>query len=312
MCIRPPQIRIENPAGPPFIFPGLCRRCWQCNKNRVEDYVGRSLAERSESEATVAVTLTYAKRDDLAETIVRPEHFQRFIRAIRRKGTLVRYLGVAEKGERKGRVHFHAILFFHTPPPDWPQQQRFHIPEWPHGHVYADWVTDHADPARSLRYVCKYLLKGQSLWYTLSKKPPIGWAYFEKLAAGYVKAGVLPTRLEYMVPGSDRVFKMTGTTRRNFLQLLVREFDQRGSSAVWRLSQNVEQAVDSMERWRVAREEAGIDVSADFNALALDLERRRPDPDKVAAQLRAIEILYAWADFERGEEDGQTEEQYWR
>ena len=92
--------------------PIACRQCWRCKKNRINDYVGRCLAEAATSLHVCAITLTYAPRDDLADKVLNPRHFQLFMKLLRRAGHKVRYLVAGEYGDLKGRSHFHALLFF--------------------------------------------------------------------------------------------------------------------------------------------------------------------------------------------------------
>ncbi len=51
MCIAPIKLDDGTEVG--------CRECWQCRKRRVNDYVGRCIAESKFAKKTYAVTLTY-------------------------------------------------------------------------------------------------------------------------------------------------------------------------------------------------------------------------------------------------------------
>ena len=162
MCINPSYIWVQ--CGPKWEKqPTGCKRCWRCKQNRVNDYVGRCLAEAAVSSHTCVVNLTYAPREDLADKLLQPRHFQLFIKLLRRAGHKVRYFVAGEYGEEKGRAHFHAVLFFthivkqdKTPFYNWdhkydpetsarfsdkiPQKEMVHIREWPHGHITCDWA----------------------------------------------------------------------------------------------------------------------------------------------------------------------------
>ncbi|UIB81390.1 replication initiator protein [Flyfo microvirus Tbat2_93] len=252
MCKQPTYTWVHR--GPKWEKqPVPCRKCWQCQKDRLNDYVGRSLAEAATSQVTAAVTLTYAPRDDLADKVIHPRHFQLFMKLLRRAGHKVRYLVAGEYGDTKGRAHFHAILFFEDLVPlhdqfplydagivpvykdDYPQgvtqenapfcreiaQMRMvHCREWPHGHIQVDWNGDE----KAIRYVCKYLLKADKnqAWFSLSKKPPLGFAWFMEKAEIARDLGVLPVRFEYHPPGGDknRTYYLTGASRREFLNAI--------------------------------------------------------------------------------------------
>lgn len=245
MCISPNFVWVER--GPKLEQqPVACRQCWRCKRNRVEDYVGRCLAEASVSPHTCAITLTYAPRDDLADRVPVPRHFQLFMKLLRKAGHKVRYFVVAEYGDLKGRVHFHAILFFtHIEPSrgvvprykddyplgvtqddapfcrEIPSKRMVHIREWPHGHIECDWSAD----ARAVRYVCKYLTREdkQNGWFSLSKKPALGAEFFAKRAAMARDLDVLPHSFEYLPPGAkkDGKYLMTGATRRDYLAAVI-------------------------------------------------------------------------------------------
>ncbi|HMM08327.1 MAG TPA: hypothetical protein PKA35_04305 [Paracoccus solventivorans] len=251
MCINPQNIWVLR--GPKYEnLPVPCKKCWRCKQNRVNDYAARCMAEAVYSERTCAITLTYAPRDDLADKILHPKHFQLFMKLLRRAGHKVRYLVVGEYGDLKGRTHFHAILFFQSLLPrvdqyplydrgisprykddypagksqddapfcsEIPQKRMVHIREWPHGHIKVDWRADE----RAIRYVCKYLLKGtKEYWFSLSKKPTLGYQWFQEKAAKARELGVLPSGFEYLPPGGNRKkpYLMTGATRRDYLNAI--------------------------------------------------------------------------------------------
>lgn len=237
MCILPNFVWID--LGSKWEKqPVACRQCWRCKENRVNDYVGRALAEGSVSQETCTITLTYAPRDDLADKVLTPRHFQLFMKLLRRAGHKVRYLVAGEYGDLKGRSHFHAILFFsHIAPsptgevPGWqthdapfcrqiPQKRMVHIREWPHGHIKCDWSADE----RSARYVCKYLLEDDknNAWFSISKKPALGAAWFAKKAQTAKEYSVMPSSFEYLPPGGnrDKSFLMTGATRRDYMNAI--------------------------------------------------------------------------------------------
>lgn len=270
MCISPSNVWVER--GPKWEqVPVPCKSCWRCKQNRVNDYVARSLAEAAYSETVATVNLTYAPRDDLADKVLHPRHFQLFMKLLRRAGHEVRYLVAGEYGSLKERAHFHAILFFrHLVPlegreikigkdlfvpaivpryiddyPDgWgqehapfcseiPQERMVHIREWPHGHITVDWSADE----RAIRYVCKYLLADDknSAWFSLSKKPALGAAFFAQKAAIASELGVLPRKFEYQPPGGskDRPYLMTGASRRDYLNAITTDPDKRKRMSEW-------------------------------------------------------------------------------
>lgn len=279
--------------------PVPCRKCWQCRQLRFNDYVGRSLAEAAYSERVCTLTLTYAPRDDLADRVLHPRHFQLFMKLLRRAGHKVRYLVAGEYGDLRGRAHFHAILFFqhlasqephrdyynrdHLADP-WasnpfsdqiPQMRMSHIREWPHGHVLADWNSDE----RSIRYVCKYILKDterKESWFSLSKKPPLGAAFFAEKAETARASGVLPSTWNYLPPGADKArrYPITGATRRDYLNAVTQDPNDKPRMSEWTLK-----TFEKHERARLL--DYLNSLSAEVQEKAF-LDRRQAEEDQAA------------------------------
>jgi hypothetical protein len=222
MCKNPEFVWVQRGEGHEKVNVP-CRKCDLCKYNRLNDYVGRALAEASTSDWVCAVTLTYRPRDDLADKIITPPHAQAFIRSLRDRHHKIRYLIAGEYGSLRGRAHFHVLLFGIGKRPQipngevWPHHQNFHDISWPHGHMFADWNADE----KAMRYTLKYILKDQSkdTWMSLSKQPPLGAAFFRNKADELVRARVFPSSFNYLPPGGDseRLYYMTRTTRRDYL-----------------------------------------------------------------------------------------------
>lgn len=227
------------------------------------------MAEAAYSTKSCVVNLTYAPRDDLADKMLTPRHFQLFMKLLRRAGHKVRYLVAGEYGDEKGRAHFHAILFFtHIQPlvykdktgkiiqrgmcpryiddypegfsqddapfcEEIPQERMVHIREWSHGHITVDWNVDE----RSVRYVCKYLTSDDknNAWFSLSKKPALGAAFFAEKARKARELGVLPSSFEYIPPGGnpDKKYLMTGATRRDYMNAITKDNKYRSRMNEW-------------------------------------------------------------------------------
>ena len=225
MCTQPGLL----PDGTEF----ACRKCWQCRERKIDDWVGRCIAENKTAIAAHSITLTYG-RDELGEE----DHFraawltysdvQKYFKRLRKDGYKFRYLVAGEYGSTKGRAHWHLLMFWENKVP--PHElttvvaKRFDNKYWPHGYQHWEKPT-----AASIRYVCKYIQKDigkeeRQGHLSMSKKPPLGYAYFRNLAQKYVDAGLAPQNLEYHFPevkdknGRPKQFHMTGTTARNFIE----------------------------------------------------------------------------------------------
>lgn len=254
----------------PVRIPVPCRVCPICRMRRVNDLVGRALCEASTSTWTLTLTLTYAPGSGGYEREIFPPHFQNFVRKLRSKSPL-RYLAVGEYGSLRGRAHFHVILFGTTDArPNIPDKENTHIKAWPHGHVYADWSGDRS----AIRYCLKYVLKDQNeltprrlpLWVSMSKKPPLGAAYFEARAKQFAEWGILPTSWLYEPPGGDgRKYNLTGVTRINYLRDIVRGL--RGKVPWEQLEPFIAEAIEGMNLVDFKKLCAQIDPEEDWQRL---------------------------------------------
>lgn len=221
MCIRPTTVHLPyNNGYRPQQVP--CGYCWACLKNQTNDLVGRCLLEAQYSDYSRVLTLTYDDRrlvtPDRARLIFK-EDFQKFMYRMRAKRVgrtgpnqyKIRYVGAGEYGSRKGRTHFHVVLFGKGQPPDIALNKKYqYLHEWPHGFTYAE----NAGTERSIRYVVKYLVKQKAEqaakkrdtaaqeWFTYSKRPCLGAAGIYDLALKQAEMGIMPYNLRYTPQGA--------------------------------------------------------------------------------------------------------------
>ena len=202
-----------------------CRKCWQCKRNRVNDLVGRCIAESKYATQTYAVTLTYANDAGVNAVSLVYKDVQDFMKRLRKRYK-VRYICAGEYGTAKGRAHWHIILFFKGKAPKIDQDVRVNWKYWTHGFSYfqqPDW--------KGFQYVLKYVLKDTELdsadsHLAMSKKPPLGYEFFEELAREHVEQAVLPRSYKYKIEGvrkdngTEKVFMMQGKTRENFMNAI--------------------------------------------------------------------------------------------
>ena len=231
MCIAPTKLDDGTEVG--------CRECWQCRKRRVNDYVGRCIAESKFSKKTYAVTLTYGD-DKLkdhekvhAVTLVYKD-VQDFLKRLR-KNYKVRYICTGEYGSAKGRSHWHIILFFKDSWPEVTANKRVDWKYWTHGFSYfqePDW--------KGFEYCLKYVLKDQTSRQSdshlaMSKKPPLGHEFFQQLAKQYVEQALAPQTYFYKFgdvrdyKNREKGFMMQGKTRENFMETFVNEWEDKYS-----------------------------------------------------------------------------------
>jgi len=173
-----------------------CRKCWQCRKRRVDDLVGRCIAESKFAKRTYACTLTYGGDAGVNAATLVYKDVQDFLKRLRKKYSL-RYIVAGEYGTKKNRAHWHIILFFNKQYPEVENNKRVNWEYWTKGFSYfqePDW--------KGFQYVLKYVLKDQDErvkvgHLAMSKKPPLGEEYFKELAKQHVKEMILPRNIFY-------------------------------------------------------------------------------------------------------------------
>lgn len=240
MCLNPVKI---SDVG--FV---ACRECWQCRETKVDDWVGRCIAESKTATGAHAITLTYGRDmstgdvDNIRAAVLTYSDVQKYLKYLRADGFPVRYFVVGEYGSLKGRAHWHIIMYWQGEIPDHVLEKNFMQKHWTHGWSY--WRECHV---HSVRYACKYLLKdiedpdAQSWGPLMSKKPPLGHEYFCWLADEHVRQGISPKNLFYTFPDVKRIpaharakgakslrekarpvqFRMSGKTAENFLSYFI-------------------------------------------------------------------------------------------
>lgn len=262
-----------------------CHKCEQCLDRRVNDMVGRCIAETRTSVATHAVTLTYGRVEDSPDhvraVLLTYRDVQTYFKLLRSHGYPVRYLAVGEYGSMKARAHWHVILFWQGAPRKLPSyrwqgdypvvalEQRIDEEHWPHGFSYWE---EPSFPA--FRYVCKYALKGQGeleqrVLPRLSKLPPLGTLYFRRLAEQHVYQHLSPQSpgnvygdpqgnvaecYEYSFAevrrkdGAARRFLLRGKSLELFLSRFVRCWKEKHGDKPWPHSRLVDEFLDRQAR----------------------------------------------------------------
>ena len=148
-----------------------CGVCIGCRIDRAEAWAIRATHEAHMAKyewpgepGSCFLTLTYAPEAVPVDFSVRKDVMQRFMKRLRMKiGVPVRYLLCGEYGEKRGRPHFHILLFGYAFPDRRPWRrirgnQLYRSAEleevWTEGHVEIGAVT-----YQSARYVAGYVVK---------------------------------------------------------------------------------------------------------------------------------------------------------
>lgn len=226
MCISPEMMQGREVA---------CRRCWQCKSRLVNNHIGKCLAEMQTAYRTDVLTLTYGRdeagnQDHMKSTILHYEDVQRLLKVLRTAGHKLSYFCVGEYGSKKGRTHWHIVLFWRKPEGDEPalpvfeyDKPKWHWNKWTHGYTFAERPN-----YETFVYLCKYVLKewngelAQSC-VNYSKAPSLGADYLADLASKHVNQGIAPRSRLYSFPhvrgkdGSVRQYYMTAAQLDGYL-----------------------------------------------------------------------------------------------
>ena len=309
MCVSPSYVFVQ--AGPTYEkVPVACRVCWRCKSNRVNSYIGRCLAEHATSDWSTFITLTYRNdpgsdcRADQAEKYITIRHFQDFVRSLRDTNHRTRYFVAAERGELFDRVHFHALLFGKGKPLEVALNQRDWIPSWPHGHVYAESLNE-----KSARYAAKYLeIDGIEGWFSLSKKPPLGFEWFLRRAEDHIRLGVMPSSFHYRPPGGnkDHPYLLTGATKAWFVSAVWAGMKHTRQGSTHDLNEWVRNAIEKDDAKRFKRVCEAMPASQAFAAMKERLDHERPSMLSVERSLNQAYMLREYIDPERTLSNGKT------
>ena len=250
MCVSPKQILQDGQT-----FSVDCGTCWQCRKDRINDYVGRCVAESRTAKATYALTLTYGDHMGVNASVLVYRDVQLFLKLVRKKYGKLRYIVTGEYSTGKARAHYHIILFFYAKIPDWGkiaerskkdliEAQKFELAEYSNNERF-DWVECWQTDGKpngfvylqrpdwgGMKYALKYILKDQysdsnESHLAMSKKPPLGHDYFMDLADQHVQQGLAPQTYGYKFDemrnkrGKRYKLKMQGKTRDNFMERIL-------------------------------------------------------------------------------------------
>lgn len=105
-------LHLTKPTGEKYTV--ACGRCRACRINRTTEWTTRLLHEMRCHHDAVFVTLTYSDKFLPAQGSLSKRDLQLFFKLLRRQlgsDRPIRYFACGEYGERKGRPHYHCIIF---------------------------------------------------------------------------------------------------------------------------------------------------------------------------------------------------------
>lgn len=248
MCTRPIKIDENTKVA--------CRSCNECIAARKNDWVARAMAEKAISGETLLLDLTYRDNPDgttaNAAKIFNYSHIKLFLKKLREqykrdygKRGEIRFLICGERGSKRGRVHWHLVLFSdkpistlgewtdgnHQPLDGMRDRKRDHWTFWDHGFVYSKLPT-----LNGMQYALKYALKDQfnvvkskgtmreaksenhgASYFRMSKTPPIGERYLAEVIQNYQQRGIVPVEAAIKIPEYNGYWWPKGKLREQML-----------------------------------------------------------------------------------------------
>lgn len=273
-----------------------CHVCKQCKLIRYFDWVGRCIAESKVSAHTFVVCLTYGHDPHLTSVedhthahLLLYSDVQKYLKLLRKhtKGR-IRFFCAGEYGSKKGRAHWHLVIFCKkNPPPNIRFDERYihqwkaGAALWPHG-----WSFWQPAVTENIRYVVGYLHKmkqnDEYRMFRYSKMPHIGAEYFAQLARQSVEQG-LPPNNRYRFPNdwtknrNLREYRLSRAALYHYLREYDEEWVRRHGSRNWPQSDLLDLYVDVRGRIdrRLAHER---DYSEEFEERSLYLRGRERTP----------------------------------
>lgn len=101
----------ENKSGGGRSLSLPCGRCVGCRLERSRQWATRCIHEAKSHSCNSFITLTYDEAHIPEDGSLHYEHFQKFMKRLRRRFGEVRFYMAGEYGEELERPHFHACLF---------------------------------------------------------------------------------------------------------------------------------------------------------------------------------------------------------
>lgn len=251
-----------------------CRNCIECERDRLNDWVGRCLLEADHSDSAYAVTFTYdeSPANDYRKVVLHYEDVQRMLKRIRiwqarqdeaagrPKGfSSTRYICSGEYGKKSARAHWHIVLFFRGEVPSIPSiEKRQNWDFWGHGFTYWQPVS-----GRAFFYTLKYIRKSYAKCrrFMMSKGPLIGFRGLEEMGRRWARAGIPINRWWYHHPnglhtdGNKVVYRLKGKAREVVFNAYCLEWalTQRGEppwTDAFLVAADYKARMDAEQKWR--------------------------------------------------------------
>ena len=205
-----------------------CGRCMPCRINKRREWQLRIMLEQRAHSENFYLTLTYDDEHLPEGANLQKEHLQKYWRRLRKDGHTFRYFAAGEYGTKKGRPHYHAIIFSNGGFDYQPQLVKGRITKsdnhfqhrWMHGHVDVRPIPGSKDGQRVGGYVAKYVLKGKREknrpdgrnpeFMVCSRNPGIGFTSLDGIAKAIARRGAMPNGVSWETEAGLNQIRLDG------------------------------------------------------------------------------------------------------
>lgn len=192
-----------------------CGQCLHCRINKRNQWSGRILLESLDHPYSYFVTLSYDPRHPIIEEITLPSgeltvcksHLQNFIKRFRRySGEKISYYGCGEYGEKRGRPHYHVVIFTSIEPNQFQKEveKAWTIKKMSENMIgFVSCSLLNSERAQYVaQYTTKKLMSGQkysggrvSEFALMSKNPSIGRGQIMRMARAFARYNKISQKL---------------------------------------------------------------------------------------------------------------------
>lgn len=203
MCLYPKQIRVLKKNGTLVNITAECGVCIECSRKKCNEWATRLMLEKDCHEHSCCLTLTYDNEHLPSNSCLCKEHVTLFLKRLREfvYPTKIRYFYCGEYGSKKGRPHYHMIVFGWCPTDlvyKFSKRDKAYFLSdtvaklWSYGHIVVDPELTRETCFYTAKYLQKYVDSDKEVkaFIQMSLKPAIGSLCPEKLGQYIYQNGV--------------------------------------------------------------------------------------------------------------------------
>lgn len=252
--------------------PVPCQKCRHCLWSKSQSVANSVEMEMQDSEWAIWLTLTIAPNSKAAKdgfdkkidkSLMQGFHYRCNTNRYRKKHSFEgrnctgwRYIQCGEYGGKKGRAHYHAVIFGKGDKPKFADKaaERVWAPEWPHGHMNVSLDVD----GGVAFYLSKYMGKrGPGNWHSASNRYAIGGRFIVRHGAALALRGCMVPTLDWKFTYGDmfayRKALVRGSKQRDWVLSFCETVGRSVLSLATLMPKVTHLALVRIERWKRER-----------------------------------------------------------